>query len=238
MNSKEGKGDKMHQLRTKIIFLMFIIMILSAQLCLYAPEQYVAANIQMVDIVKVNSTKEKNTSNGGIRLTLKQLQKKFPHGKYWNHANNPGYENVYNAQDSYTSIPCKHKGTIGTDKQTCNGFQPEDLQLSWQCMGYAEKLGYDATGYNPRLDENGWYTDRRITALDRLKAGDIVRYCNNGHSIYVTGVDGENVTYTDCNTDGCCVIKWNQMTTKSVLKMSFSYVRVAPFEVKDRKSVV
>ena len=164
-------------------------------------------------------------------MTLAQLRQKFPHGKYWNHAGNPGSSNSVNNQNGYTSTPCSQHGVVGTSKQTCNGFQPSGTQLSWQCMGYAEKLGYDATGNNPRNNANGWYTYTSSSALDNLKPGDIVRYKNNGHSIYVTGVNGNTVTYTDCNSDGHCIIRWDVTISKSTLKSSFTHVRSAPSSV-------
>ncbi len=162
-------------------------------------------------------------------LSLSQLRQKFPHGKYWNHAGNPGSSNSVNNQNGYTSTPCSQHGVVGTSKQTCNGFQPSGTQLSWQCMGYAEKLGYDATGYNPRNNANGWYTYTSSSALDNLKPGDIVRY--NGHSIYVIGVNGDSVIYTDCNSDGHCKIRWDVTISKSTLRSSFTYVRSAPSSV-------
>lgn len=161
-------------------------------------------------------------------MTMAELRKKFPHGKYWNHAGNPGSSNSVNNQDGYTSTPCSVHGVVGTSKQTCNGFAPNGTQLSWQCMGYAEKLGYDATGYNPRNNSNGWKTYTSSSALDDLKAGDIVRYKNDGHSIYVTAVDGNTVTYTDCNSDGHCKILWDKTISKSTLKSTFTHVRSAP----------
>ncbi len=164
-------------------------------------------------------------------LNLTQLRQKFPHGKYWNHAGNPGYTNDVNNQDGYTSTPCSQHGVVGTSKQTCNGFQPGSTQLSWQCMGYAEKLGYDATGYNPRNNANGWYTYTSSSALNNLKPGDIVRYKNNNHSIYVTAVNGDTVTYTDCNSDYHCVIRWDATISKSTLRSTFTHVRSAPSAV-------
>ena len=161
-------------------------------------------------------------------LTLAQLREKFPNGKYWNHVGNPGAENYKNNQDGYTSTPCGYHGDIGTKTQTCNAFMPNNTQLSWQCMGYAEKLGYDSTGYNPRNNANGWYTYTNVSALDNLKAGDIVRYKNNGHSIFVTGVNGETVTYTDCNSDGHCKIRWDCTISKLTLRSSFTHVRSSP----------
>ena len=157
----------------------------------------------------------------GTPLTLAQLRAKFPNGKYWNHAGSSS-----NNQDGYTSTPCeKH---VGSSASTCNAFAPNGTNLSWQCMGYAEKLGYDSTGFNSRVNANGWYTNYSSSALDSLKAGDIVRYSNDGHSIFVTAVNGDTVTYTDCNSDWQCVIRWDKTISKSTLRSSFTYVRVSP----------
>lgn len=171
-------------------------------------------------------------------LTLDQLRAKFPNGKYWNHAGNPGSSNSVNNQDGWTSTPCSVHGVVGTSKQTCNGFSPSGTQLSWQCMGYAEKLGYDSTGYNPRANANGWTTSYSTSALDNLKAGDIVRYKNDVHSIFVTGVNGDIVTYTDCNSDGHCIIRWDATISKSTLRSTFTYVRVSPRDLSEGSSSI
>lgn len=162
-------------------------------------------------------------------LTLAQLREKFPHGKYWNHVDKPGYDN--NNQDGYSSSPCPRHGNIYSSSQTCNGFAPNGRQLSWQCMGYAEKLGYDATGYNPRNDEGGWTTYTSSSALNNLKPGDIVRY--NGHSIYVTAVNGDTVVFTDCNYTAKCYIRWDATISISKLRASFEYLQSAPFAMTD-----
>ena len=164
-------------------------------------------------------------------LSIAQIREKFPDGKYWNHAGNPGASNSVNNQDGWTNTPCPRHKTVGTSAQTCNGFAPSGRQLSWQCMGYAEKIGYDITGYNPRNNAHGWSTSKNVSALDSLKPGDIVRYKNDGHSIYVLGVDGNTVTYTDCNSDGHCKIRWDATISKSTLASSFTYVRSAPFAI-------
>lgn len=161
-------------------------------------------------------------------LTIQELREKFPAGKYWNHADAPGAGSEQNNQDGWTDIPCGEHGNLGTDSQTCNAFQPVSMQLSWQCMGYAEKLGYDATGYNPRLNANGWYTYTDASALETVKPGDIVRFRN--HSIYIIGVDGDVLTYTDCNSDGHCVIRWDATITRQALAANFVHLRSAPGE--------
>lgn len=171
------------------------------------------------------------SSAENVPLTLDELMAKFPDGKYWNHMGNPGASNDKNNQDGYTSTPCEKHGVVGTDQQTCNGFQPGDTQLSWQCMGFAQKLGYDATGYNPRLNANGWMKYTSVSALDNLKPGDIVRYAHDTHSIYVTAIVGDTVVYADCNRDGHCVITWGREVTLAKLKESFTYLRSAPFSL-------
>lgn len=166
-------------------------------------------------------------------LTLSALRLKFPNGEYWNHMPNRGTGKAYNNQDGTTTLPCyEHNGYCGTSMQTCNGFAPGgSREMSWQCMGYAEKCGYDTTGYNPRNNANGWYTYENTSALNDLKAGDIVQYKNGGHAIFVTAVSGDMVTYTDCNSDNRCIIRWDATISKSTLKSTFSRVRSAPADI-------
>jgi len=151
------------------------------------------------------------------KMTADQLKVKFPAGKYWNGGN----------EDSYTSNPCTHhsSGCTYSGDCGCNSFHG----LSIQCMGYAEKLGYDFSGFNPRENANGWTTYTDISALDSIKAGDIVR--NNRHSVFVTAVNGDMVTFTDCNWDGGCQIRWDITKSKDTFKTNFTYVRSAPFTI-------
>lgn len=152
------------------------------------------------------SVKAANTS-GSFEQRITQLQKKFPNGKYWNHEgkkkNNP---------DGYTSRPCTHHGNCsknGTDYSGscgCNSFNG----VAIQCMGFAEKLGYDLFGTNPRTQWTKSYN------LANVKAGDIVRY--NNHSIFVTKVSGDTLTYADCNSDWHCKIRWGATIKKSQIK--------------------
>jgi len=155
--------------------------------------------------------------------TLADLKKKFPSGKFWNRS-----DKNKNNQNGYTSTECpSHAST-----DTCNAFNPSGTNLSWQCMGFAEKCGYDATGYNPRVDDNGWSTSTTSSDVDRVKAGDIVRFKNGtygNHSIYVTGVSGDTVTYGDCNgTSKRCKIRWDATITKKTLKDNLVHIRKAP----------
>lgn len=155
-----------------------------------------------------------------VKLTLEELMEKFPEGKYWNGGD----------PDSWTETPCTHHGKCGSKGYNgwcgCNSFNGQSIQ----CMGFAEKLGFDATGYSPRVNENGWYTYKSTSALNNLKAGDIVR--RNGHSMYVIAVDGDTVTIADCNAiNKSCNIRWGATVTKSNLTYNFEHVRSAPSEL-------
>lgn len=154
-------------------------------------------------------------------ISIKKLREKFPAGKYWNHgsgANNP---------DGYTSTPCNHHNSSGCEYDGscgCNSFNS-----AIQCMGYAEKCGRDVTDANPRTSGE-WEKSTNKSAIDNIKAGDIVRYKNDGHSVYVIRVSGDTVTITDCNSDYHCIIRWDATISKSTLKSSFTYIRIAPFD--------
>ncbi len=156
--------------------------------------------------------------------TLASLQAKFPHGKYWNHvggSNNP---------DSCTSTPCTHHKTSGCgyypNSCLCNSFSN-----AIQCFGFAYKVAYDYYGSIPR----DWSTSYNINAV---KAGDVIRYKNDTHSIWVTSVNGNTITYADCNSDGRCVIRWNQTISKSSVSSTFNYIKVAPYELENNPEPV
>ncbi len=158
------------------------------------------------------------------KMSLIKLRNKFPDGKYWNHAgssrNNP---------DGYTSTPCTHhpndSGCSYTGSCGCNSFAS-----AIQCMGYAYKCGYDVTGNTPSSGDGGWSTSTSSSKVDSVKAGDVIRYRNDGHSIYVTGVSGDTITYTDCNWGHQCKIRWDATVSKSTVKSSFTKIFIAPFD--------
>ncbi|MDR0532205.1 MAG: hypothetical protein LBG83_09105 [Oscillospiraceae bacterium] len=139
--------------------------------------------------------------------TSAELRQKFPDGKYWNHVgmnqNNP---------DGWTNKPCPDHSKF----ETCNQYNKDHSQ----CLGYAEKLAFDAYDCNV-------YTWKLNWNLNELKPGDVIR--RYAHSIFITAVDGDKVTYTDCNSDNTCVIKWGETITKKELKRGLVYVQHAPW---------
>lgn len=150
-------------------------------------------------------------------MTIDQLKNKFPSGAYWNHAGSSS-----NNPDGYTNTPCTHHGNCskgGTDYSGSCGCNSFDSSI--QCMGFAHKLAYDAYGSSPRT----WSTSSN---LNNLKAGDVIRYKNNGHSIFVTAVNGDTITYADCNSDNHCKIMWDKTISKSVVSATLTRVYSAP----------
>lgn len=160
------------------------------------------------------------------KMTLAQLRAKFPHGKYWNHIgskkNNP---------DGWTNTPCTHHGYKGagcsyTGSCGCNNVGSGHDAI--QCMGYAYKLGIDAFGSNPYYWKTYTGSSAKKYLYNNLKPGDVVRINNNGHSIFITGVSSNTVTYTDCNTGATCVIRWGKTMSKAALASKLTNIREAP----------
>lgn len=96
----------------------------------------------------------------------------------------------------------------------CNSFSN-----AIQCMGFSEKLGYDVFGSAPRT----WSSH---TNLSKVKAGDVIRYRYNTHSVFVTKVTADTITFADCNWDGHCKIRWNVTIPKSSIT-GLTYIRHA-----------
>ncbi len=141
--------------------------------------------------------------------TLASLVEKFPDGKYWNNV-----DKGKNNPDGVTSKPCaSHNGCAWNKTCDCNNFDN-----AIQCMGYAHKIAYEITGVMPR---NNFV---KVTTLkaSSLRVGDIIRYRWNGHSLCVTGVSGNKISFTDCNWVGRCQIRWGVMDISDI--QGFNYV--------------
>lgn len=141
--------------------------------------------------------------------TLVSLTKKFPHKKYWNHVgskkNNP---------DKVTNLPCPSHKDVSWDSEdtTCNSFDN-----AIQCMGFAYKIAYEITGSSPRT----WDKSEKLNAK-KLRVGDVIRYRNGSHSLTVTGVKGEEISFVDANWYPGCQIRWGRMKLEDM--PGFSYV--------------
>ncbi|HEX3038135.1 MAG TPA: hypothetical protein VHO94_03980 [Oscillospiraceae bacterium] len=134
-------------------------------------------------------------------VSLAQEQAKFPDGTYWAGGN----------PDHYTTSPSK---------------QENSFEGAYQCQGFALKLAYDLYGSNARDD---W---QRASNLNNLKPGDLIRYYTSSeHTIFVTNVNGNTITFADCNyvgKAGDCKIRWNGIMSKADISSRIDYVMVAP----------
>jgi hypothetical protein len=148
------------------------------------------------------------TSYGeGIDFAAKvtELKTKFPQGKYWNHVGM-----TTDNSDGYTGSPCTLHGTsgihvAGTSGCTCNHFAGGGHVLATQCMGFANKLGYDVFG------NTTWTTTSNPTAaqIANIKVGDIVRI-DGYHSVFVISRNGSTITVGEANYPSNCQINWDR----------------------------
>ncbi|MGN1193994.1 MAG: GBS Bsp-like repeat-containing protein, partial [Acutalibacteraceae bacterium] len=105
-----------------------------------------------------------------------------------------------------------------------------------QCWGFARLVADYVFG--------GSYTTwSQVNSISGVKAGDILQYGNtsgSGHTVFVTSVSGDTITFVDCNGNGnysgatkvrSCGIKWDNQISKSALMFgtySFSYLLSSP----------
>lgn len=154
--------------------------------------------------------------------TLRYLKAKFPDGYYWNHPDSD------NNPDGVSNTPCDHhdsgecsatgyKGDCG-----CNSFAN-----AIQCYGFSMKLGNDCFDSNPRY----W---QQVYSLNGVKAGDIVRRSDREHSIFITSVSGDTITYADCNWDHQCGIRWDAKISYAELSRITSYMLISPSYFPDK----
>lgn len=104
-----------------------------------------------------------------------------------------------------------------------------------ECCGFAYLLGYRVYGTVP----NTW---TKVYNMNNVKSGDVIQYGNantSGHTIFVTGVSGDTITFVDCNANGnysgankvrTCGIKWDNTVEKNrpLFGYNFSYVLSSP----------
>ncbi len=98
--------------------------------------------------------------------------------------------------------------------------------VGWQCHGYGRWLSWYVWGVDFANGRGANWTLYKSTSsstyIDKLVPGDVVRYRTStsktwNHTIFITGISGSTIYYTDCNSDGSNTIKWNQTVSKSTL---------------------
>lgn len=166
---------------------------------------YLAAAGILFGVMFLHISGRAATVDFNARMT--ELQNKFPNGKYWNHVGISG-----DNSDGYTSSPCDatlHKikdgrHTNGTNGCTCNHFACKGHLSAAQCMGFANKLGYDVFG-----DTTWTLHTNSGKAYQEIKVGDIVRI-GGSHSVFIIAKNGNVVTVGEANYRPNCEISWGR----------------------------
>ena len=115
-----------------------------------------------------------------------------------------------------------------------------------QCFGFARLIAYNVFGSHVP----SW---TKLYSISEVKAGDVVQYGNtmgSGHTIFVTSVSGDTITFVDCNGNGnysggskvrSCGIKWDNTISKSAMMFgmySFAYLYSSPSKEPSNHSPV
>ena len=108
-------------------------------------------------------------------------------------------------------------------------YYENGVRLASQCMGFASICAYYCFGSSQYTSGGGWSISYDSSTF---RAGDMVRVDDDGHSIFITYVDGTTIKYAEgnynqLNNDGTykykSVTRWNVETSLSALQKRFTY---------------
>lgn len=137
---------------------------------------------------------------------VKKEQEKFPSGKYWNTGDPDTWSENAIKNDHTTSLPMGP--TVRPFFGLLNWQTEEDY---FQCAGFAKKLQHDYFGRTVMIqDDDPNYVPQIGDHLRLAHYMGSYKIDDKGHSVFVTAVDGDTITYADCNDGGDCVINWNK----------------------------
>lgn len=137
-------------------------------------------------------------------------QQKFPNGKFWASDDNNTYasSNPYNLDNGLSVCPTFFRGFD-------RSFHFENEERYTQCAGFAKKLQRDYFGSTKCLQILKTSTAYEPRIGDHMRVEPQPYSCPSGHSIFVTAVNGNTITYADCNANGDNMILWNRKATYS-----------------------
>lgn len=123
------------------------------------------------------------------------------------------YDMVRKFQELKNKYP---EGSTWNGAYTVNG-----VEMSWECMGWAETVCDYLFGENPR----NWV---RQTNWNNLCVGDHVRINSNNHSIVITNMIGDTIYYADCNAGYDNKVHWNKTMSRSELISKGTWFKSQP----------
>lgn len=184
-----------------------------------------------------------------------QLQKRitdetkiFPGGSYWNHKGKSSYN-----ENTYSYKACDHLQDKANNSICCSEVQLSPGKAGSQCVGFAYKLAKDIWGttefysnkinnsYEPKVGDN---VRLYIPVEDKTRLK--VAVDEQPHSIFITSVSGDKITFAECNGElENCQILWNRKEyyknviaeSKNVTNSS-GYTREATLYQGDENSLV
>lgn len=174
-------------------------------------------------------------TSGNIAQRLDSLRKKFPDGKYWNHATNSSHNHLgayesctsssCNNPDGVTDHPCTtHVYSVGSGSYDCNNFDG-----GIQCMGFARKVFYDVFGEYASTHE-------KLRDTSNVQPGDFIRLLDDKHSAVVLSRSGNYVTVVEANLatnppsepELNCKIRWD--ATYSISSINY-YIHASNYDI-------
>ena len=177
-------------------------------------KQILFAGLLMVGLGTVGMSMPVKAANSAFDEKIVALKAKFPEGKYWNHVGS-----TKDNPDGWTEKACScHEVAdcvYGTGGCTCNHHVDSGHLLATQCMGFANKLGYDVFG------DTTWtkvYSPSKAQ-IAQITVGDIVRI--NGHSVFIIARNGTQVTVGEANYSGKCKISWTRAFNISIASIEY-----------------
>ena len=143
---------------------------------------------------------------------IADLKTIYKDNQYWNNYNACGYAGT-GTQKCYCTNSC-----AASCNCKCGKFYLNGQYYGGQCFGFANMMGYRVFGSVPTAS---W---TKYTSVNKYYAGDYVRVRSDRHSIFITKVSGDTITYVDCNNAGPCMVKWDRTISKSSLASITTYV--------------
>ena len=151
-------------------------------------------------------------SEEAFAAKIAELKTIYRDGEYWNNYNACGYEGT-GTKKCYCTNSCAASCSC-----QCGKFYLNNQYYGGQCYGFANKMGYLVFGSIPTAS---W---TQYNSVSNYYAGDYVRVRSGKHSIFITKVSGNTITYVDCNNAGPCMVKWDRTITKDSLASITTYV--------------
>ena len=138
-------------------------------------------------------------ADGKILRKFRQLQRKYPAGKYWNHKG----KSKWNSSTT-TNKPCTHYDVIAS---SCNYYNCPNGVIGYQCYGFAWKMSDLIYGRRAKI--------KNFRSYGKCRMGDVIRY--SGHSVIITEKHSSYVVVGECNAGNTCIISWGRKVYRSEL---------------------